>query len=207
MNSSSFFKELDELIELKSNKLISIKKLFKNIINNNINNVEKMKSCKIDELYEVTRGKYIKKDSLLNDGFPVYSSKTMDNGILGYTDSYLFENALIWSTDGANAGKVRYIKNKFNCTNVCGVLLNNNDYCNKYMEYYLNHITKKYVSNSGIPKLMNDTMSNIKINIPNIKEQIKISNQIEEMENLINLYEREIEKLLKIKKFYLNNIF
>ena len=57
--------------------------------------------------------------------YPVYSSQTKDNGLMGYYKDYLYENAITWTTDGANAGTVNYRAGKFYCTNVCGVLLTN----------------------------------------------------------------------------------
>jgi type I restriction enzyme S subunit len=55
--------------------------------------------------------------------YPVYSSQTKNNGLAGYYSDFLYENAITWTTDGANAGDVNYRSGKFYCTNVCGVLL------------------------------------------------------------------------------------
>ncbi len=55
--------------------------------------------------------------------YPVYSSQTKEKGLMGYYKDYLFEDAITWTTDGANAGTVNYRAGKFYCTNVCGVLL------------------------------------------------------------------------------------
>lgn len=55
--------------------------------------------------------------------YPVYSSQTSNNGILGYLSSYDFEGEYAtWTTDGANAGRVFFRSGKFNCTNVCGTM-------------------------------------------------------------------------------------
>ena len=55
--------------------------------------------------------------------FPVYSSQTKNNGLMGYYNKYLFNTAITWTTDGANAGTVNYREGKFYSTNVNGVLL------------------------------------------------------------------------------------
>ena len=34
--------------------------------------------------------------------YPVYSSQTKDNGLMGYYKDYLYEDAITWTTDGAN---------------------------------------------------------------------------------------------------------
>ena len=40
--------------------------------------------------------------------YPVYSSQTKDNGLMGYYSDYLYEDAITWTTDGANAGTVNF---------------------------------------------------------------------------------------------------
>ena len=76
----------------------------------------------------MTRG-YVLASTMTNEKksagmvYPVYSSQTKDNGLMGYYKDYLYEDAITWTTDGANAGTVNYRTGKFYCTNVCGVLL------------------------------------------------------------------------------------
>lgn len=68
----------------------------------------------IQEIYKITRGKVLAKNKVLENGsYPVYSSQTLNNGLLGYYDEYLFENAITWTTDGANAGTVNFRKGIF----------------------------------------------------------------------------------------------
>jgi hypothetical protein len=46
--------------------------------------------------------------------YPVYSSQTSDNGVMGYIDTYDFEGDYVtWTTDGANAGRVFFRTGKF----------------------------------------------------------------------------------------------
>ena len=100
--------------------------------------------------------------------YPVYSSQTSNNGILGYDTKFDFDGKyLTWTTDGANAGKVFYRNGKFRCTNVCGVLYNdNNKYVDELTADLLNYETPKHVSYVGNPKLMNNVMGDIKIFLP-----------------------------------------
>ena len=124
--------------------------------------------------------------------YPVYSSQTKENGLLGYYQKYLYENAITWTTDGANAGTVNYRAGKFYCTNVCGVLLSNDGYANKMVAEALNAIAWKHVSRVGNPKLMNNVMSQIEICIPkSIEEQKLISEYLDQIDNLITLHQRK----------------
>ena len=119
----------------------------------------------ISTLCEDGRGRIISKQYIDNNPgeFPVYSSQTSNEGILGYINSYDFEGEyLTWTTDGANAGKVFHRNGKFNCTNVCGTLKIKDVYKNqvtyKYLNEILNKTTKLYVSKVGNNKLMNSAM-------------------------------------------------
>ena len=87
------------------------------------------------------------------NSYPVYSSQTKNEGLMGYYSDYLYENAITWTTDGANAGTVRYRSGKFYCTNVCGVLLSDDGYANKAVAEALNAVAWKYVSHVGNPKI------------------------------------------------------
>ena len=196
---------MDELIDLYAD----YKSLMIDKIKYTMSNVKPStdKKCKVSELYDITRGYYIPKDSLsMHGAYPVYSSQTKNKGIMGYSSKYLFEDCMIWSTDGY-AGEVRYVPGKFNCTNVCGVMINNEGYCNSFVAYYLNKLFKKYVSNSGIPKLMNNVVQNIPIELPTLDEQYELSNFIDEAAKLIDFIDELMIGLIRKKKYYLNKIF
>ncbi|WP_419593493.1 restriction endonuclease subunit S, partial [Thiolapillus sp.] len=122
----------------------------------------------VGEIFKVTRGEVLSM-RLVSDmpsettPYPVYSSQTKNNGLSGYYSDFLYENAITWTTDGANAGDVNYRPGKFYCTNVCGVLINNDGYANVFIAELLNTITRKHVSYIGNPKLMNGVMAKIKV--------------------------------------------
>ncbi len=117
---------------------------------------------------------------------------------MGYYDKYLFDSAITWTTDGANAGTVRYRKERFYCTNVCGVLLSEEGLANKANAEALNNIAWKYVSKVGNPKLMNNVMSDIEFYMsPSLVEQQKISSLLERLDSVITLHQRE-QKTIKV---------
>ena len=127
---------------------------------------------------------------------------------MGYYEKYLFENAITWTTDGANAGTVKYREGKFYSTNVNGVLLSNKGYANKLAASLLNQVAFKYVSHVGNPKLMNNVMKEITFQIPkNVKVQIKLSKYLALLEKSIDnqlVIENEYKKL---RKFLLQKLF
>ena len=119
---------------------------------------------------------------------------------MGYYNQYLYENAITWSTDGANAGTVHFRDGKFYCTNVCGVLLNEDGNANRCIAEILGSISKKYVSYVGNPKLMNNVMSEIRIHIPSVAEQKKIDELISALDLRIVKQRELIEHLKKYKR-------
>ena len=159
----------------------------------------------IGKAFQVTRGYVLPATVVRQDAseeyiYPVYSSQTKDNGLMGYYNDYLYENAITWTTDGANAGTVHYRSGKFYCTNVCGVLLSDEGNANRCVAEILGSVSKKYVSYVGNPKLMNNVMSEIKIYVPTIAEQKKIDAFISVIDHRIEKQQELIEYLKKYKR-------
>ena len=111
---------------------------------------------------------------------------------MGYYKDYLYEDAITWTTDGANAGTVNYRAGKFYCTNVCGVLLSNEVKANQMIAEALNNVAKGYVSYVGNPKLMNNVMADIVIQIPtHAEEREQLSSFFANLDHLITLHQRQ----------------
>ena len=152
---------------------------------------------KVSELFRVTRGYVLaatQTETTKTDEkpYPVYSSQTKDKGLMGYYKDYLYEDAITWTTDGANAGTVNYRAGKFYCTNVCGVLLSNEVKANQMIAEALNSVAKGYVSYVGNPKLMNNVMADIVIQIPTqAEEREQLSSIFAKLDNLITLHQRK----------------
>ena len=164
-------------------------------------------------MFKVTRG-YVLATTLTNNKksdempYPVYSSQTKDFGLMGYYWDYLYEDAITWTTDGANAGTVNYRAGKFYCTNVCGVLLSDKISASQMVAEALNNVAKGYVSYVGNPKLMNNVMSDIEIMIPvSSIEQKRISDYFATLDNLITLHQRvkSLKTGIITRKGVLNN--
>ena len=168
---------------------------------------------KVGELYKVTRGQVLATskttpEKVGKNQYPVYSSQTKNDGLMGYYSDYLFDTAITWTTDGANAGTVNFRPGKFYSTNVNGVLLSADGLANKAMAENLNRSAWKWVSHVGNPKLMNNVMSEISVMIPvNLSEQEKISEFLMMIDNTIALHQRKHDSLLKLKQAYLQKMF
>ena len=166
---------------------------------------EKWIYVKIKDIFRVTRG-YVLNSSLVSPfcdsctPYPVFSSQTSNKGVMGYYRSYLYENAITWTTDGANAGDVNYRDGRFYCTNVCGVLLSDKGFANECIAGILSLCSKSYVSYVGNPKLMNNVMAEIEILIPpSLEEQTAIANVLSDMDTEISALETKLAKYRTLK--------
>lgn len=194
----SLIERTQQLIDKKKNlKIATMQKLvfFRKDVKKNLF---------VHDLFDLGRGRVISKKEIDNNigVYPVYSSQTTNNGILGYINTYDFDGEyLTWTTDGANAGQVFYRNGKFNCTNVCGLVKEKNKIsCNLYFVMcYLNSVSKKYVSYVGNPKLMNGVFSSIKIRLPKKEEQDKIATILSDMDSEIEKLEQELSKYKDLK--------
>ena len=203
---ASLLSLLEERIATQ-NKIIEDLKKLKVAISNKLFELLNQVEYKISDVAQIGRGRVISTLEISKQEcptYPVYSSQTSNNGIMGYLDTYDFEGEYItWTTDGANAGTVFYRNGKFNCTNVCGVLKVNDNIDAYYLSIVLQSATAKYVStNLANPKLMNNTMSSIKVKLPSLPVQRNWSNTLREIDAKI---ENEIlaSNLLCIQKQYL----
>ena len=205
---------LDKKIELQLKKIEALKLYKKGLINLVKSDWKSWKNYKIKDIFKITRGVVIPKNKLSEEKneiykYPVYSSQTSNNGILGYDKIYDYNGKyLTWTTDGANAGKVFYRDGKFRCTNVCGILYEDNPlFTNEFVCDLLNYETPKHVSYVGNPKLMNNVMENINLKLPNNDILIKTSKLISLINKKVENETNKLMKLHNLKKGLIQNMF
>ncbi|MBR0439280.1 MAG: restriction endonuclease subunit S [Bacilli bacterium] len=203
---------IEKRIETQNKIIEELQSLRKAIYYEQIKGAKK-EEMMISDICDIGRGRVISQQEIAkqnNPIYPVFSSQTLNNGIMGYLDNYDFDGEYItWTTDGANAGTIFYHNGKFNCTNVCGTLKTNSE---KVIPYYLflalSHEAKRYVStNLGNPKLMNGTMAKIKIKVPSIVVQKTVVNGSMILDRLIDIETKILNALSSQKSYFLANLF
>jgi len=126
----------------------------------------------LGELATLRRGRVMSKGYIEENAgvYPVFSSQTARNGMIGSIDTFDFDgNFISWTTDGVNAGTVFYRTGKFSITNVCGLvkIKNKSGLSYKFLYYWLSTEAKKHVySGMGNPKLMSHQVEKIPVPIP-----------------------------------------
>ena len=161
----------------------------------------------IKDIAEINRGIIISKKYIEeNKGdYPVYSSQTENNGELGRINNYAYDGEyLTWTTDGANAGSVFYRNEKFNITNVCGLIkITEDNVITKFVYYILHIYAPKYVNRGmGNCKLMSNVMESISIPIPPIEVQKEIVRILDTFTKYQDLLNRELELRKKQYEYY-----
>ena len=182
---AKFFSLIDQQISLLENKLQLIEQKLKYFINKLLKTYNGFPKIRFKEfndiwmndyiknIFTITRGLVIAKNKIIKESnekfcYPVYSSQTENDGLMGYYNEYLYQNAITWTTDGAKAGTVNYRNQKFYCSNVCGVLLEKEYKPNLCFSLIIQRESKKYVVRDlGNPKLMNNiTVSYTHLTLP-----------------------------------------
>lgn len=163
---------------------------------------------KIYHMFRIGRGRVISQQELVEHGkYPVYSSQTKNNGVLGYIQTYDFDcEQITWTTDGANAGTVFLRQGKHNCTNVCGTLqpFRHAEIFTGFAAYALSDVTRFYKRpDTNGAKIMNNEMAHVKLMIPPLEEQKAIAKfldiKIMKIDEAIAIKQKQIE-LLKERK-------
>lgn len=159
----------------------------------------------VSDICKIGRGRVISKIEIeKNNGiYPVYSSQTMNDGVMGYLNSFDFDGEYVtWTTDGVYAGTIFYRTGRFNCTNICGTLIAKSENLNlKFLSFSLSIVAYKYVSHTlANPKLMNGVMATVPIMLPEIKEQQKIAAVLSAADAEISTLEKKLACLKDEKK-------
>ncbi len=153
--------------------------------------------------FELGRGRVISNEKIQDNAgqLPSVSSQTENDGVMGGINTYDFDGEyLTWTTDGAKAGTVFHRKGRFNCTNVCGTLRSRaKSDVPGFFCHALNRATSWFVRHDINPKLMNNVMARIRVQIPPPAEQhtiaVFLDRETARIDRLVAKKERLIELL------------
>lgn len=162
---------------------------------------------KLGEVANLVRGRVISKDYIrdFEGEYPVYSSQTANDGVLGSINSYMFDGEyLTWTTDGAYAGTIFRRKGKFSITNVCGLIdITCRNIKQDFLYFWLSKTAKDYVlEGMGNPKLMSNVASTILIPIPSLSEQTRIVGILDTFSSAIDNLKEQIAQRRKQYEYY-----
>lgn len=157
-------------------------------------------------IFALGRGRVISHEDIAQSPgpYPIYSSQTANDGVLGHIDTFDFEgDYLTWTTDGAKAGTVFRRSGRFNCTNVCGTLRPLDSRLDlAYFRFALDRASGFFVRHDINPKLMNGVMAKIRVPFPPYEEQKAIGGRLTaQQERLTPVREKVSASIGRLREF------
>ena len=196
---------LDKKIELQQRKIEALKIYKKGLLKKIFDDIKDNASIRLQDLYHFSYGEGNTNPD--NGGiYPVYGA----NGKIGGFNTYNAEYSVIIGHMGAYAGNVLFEENKHFVTyNGTIALPKNIKILRPKFGYYmlLNTNLPKICAGSGMPFLSYETLNNIKVKLPDIKTQEKYEKLLDLTETKVKLEGTKLQRLNKIKKSLLQQMF
>ena len=192
---------------------------------------DKWTTYKIQDIAEIGRGRVISSveiDRQKHPLYPVYSSQTSNDGIMGYLDNYMFDGEYItWTTDGANGivgyldnyntegeavyiikdgsgvGTVSYVMGKCSATGTLNTLQAKEGYSLQYIYYILKVFNfEPYKTGMAIPHIYFKDYGKGKVYCPSYTKQLQSARLLSAIDNKLSV-EKDILTNLTLQKQYL----
>jgi len=142
--------------------------------------MEEWTKYKLKDVFHFFNGKAIKVNESGN--YPVYGS----NGVIGYSDKYIFNNSIIIGRVGAYCGAVFYESSKFWASDNTIVVKNKENFDIHFLSYLVTLINLNWFSGgSAQPLLTHGWIKPVKVEIPNFNLQQKIAKILSSYDDLI----------------------
>ncbi len=169
-----------------------------------------LKLVKIENIFEIKKGqsKYTNSYIQKNKGnYPLYSSQTLNNGIIGEINTFDFDcKCLTWTTDGIHAGTVFLRDGKFSMTTHCGALILKSSIKNIiYLDFiysYLKENLKQYANGEQNKRLTVNIIESVEIQIPvdknsefDLQAQKEIAEKYKKIQNIKSAINLELDKI------------
>ena len=160
---------------------------------------------KLEEIYDFKYGEFNNNPD--NGGqYPIYGA----NGIIGGYTNYNAESSSVIGHMGAYAGYVVWAEGKHFVTYNGTIAKPSTDFTDSKFGFYL--LSQKEIykicAGSGQPFVSYNDLNGIEVEIPAKKEeQVKIAEYFSNLDNIITLHQRKVEKLKNLKKSMLQKMF
>ena len=219
-----YFSNLDSLITLHQRKYERLKNVKKSMLEKmfpkNGSNIPEIRFAGFTDAWEQRKVREVA-DRYDNLRIPVAANLRIPgstpyygaNGIQDYVDGYTHEGEFILvAEDGANDLKnypVKCVKGRIWVNNHAHVLQGKNEIAdNKFLAFAISQADIESLLVGGSrAKLNAETLMEIDLLLPEKQEQVSIGNYLTNLDHLITLHQRKLEKLQNIKKSMLEKMF
>ena len=165
---------------------------------------------RVKDICGISTGKSNTQDKIAEGIYPFY----VRSPIIERSNKYLYdEEAILTVGDGVGTGKVfHYVNGKYDLhQRVYRMFGFDKGVLGKYFyHYFSNHFNDRVMSmtaKTSVDSVRLEMISEMNIVAPSMEEQKKIANFLDVLDNSITLHQRKLEKLQKLKKAYLNEMF
>ncbi len=156
--------------------------------------------CELQEIASMKYGKMPKKDKIVDKGYPIYSGYK----ITGFYEEYMYDDEMIIvvARGVGGTGDVKLSPPKSYITNLSIILdTNENLVDKKYLQLLLHSMKLKYLdSGSAQSQITINDLKRLKICLPNIKHQKKISSFIKLINRKIEINQNIIANLEELSQ-------
>lgn len=215
----TFFKQLDDTIDLHQRKLEKLKRLkqgyLQQLFPQNDEKVpivrfanfeDELKQRKLGEISRMYQPLTITGNDLLPDGVPVFGA----NGFIGFfSEANHIDDQVTISARGEGTGTPSYVHGPVWITGN-SMVVNVDDFdIDKYFLFanLTANSLKKYVTGGAQPQLTRDVLVKVPITLPNADEQEKIGSFFKQLDETITLHHSKLDKLNLLKQALLQKMF
>lgn len=211
-----FFKQLDHLITLYQRKCDMLKNLKASMLTKMFPKegesvpelrfkgfTDPWEQRKLNEICDYTSSSLTASSSIENGKYILYDANTE----IGSVDSFsMNEDYITVIKDGAGVGRIRKLPKNTAFIGTMGALTSKNKETD-FLYYLLERkdLSKQFTG-STIPHIYFKDYGKDAVNIPKDKEQQVIGSYFKQLDNLITLHQRKYEKLLDVKKAFLEKM-
>ena len=164
---------------------------------------------KAKDLCSITTGKSNTQDQVQDGKYPFY----IRSDVPVRSNRYLYDEEAVITIGDGNIGRVfHYVNGKFDLHQRCYKMADFKALTAKYFYYYFS--TKFYeramsmTAKATVDSVRLEMISDMEIKFPkSTTEQTNISELLTNLDNLITLHQRKLEKLSQIKKSLLDKMF
>lgn len=197
---ASILSTWDKAIELKEQlierKTGQKKGLMQNLLNGRITKfgmkIEEYQAYKLNEIMKIKHGKDQKKVQKENGRYPILGT----GGIIGRTDDFLYDKESVLIGRKGTIDRPYYMDKPFWTVDTLFYSEINEGFLPKYIYYLFNLIPWKYYNEAtGVPSLSASNIGSIKVKLPGLESQKKISEILTKIDEEIELLKKESEYL------------